>query len=131
MSEITFAEAIRMVHPDSNPNIMNPGDKVRTIMMYKKDPKKMFSCLSAWGLVNGSNQTGSPKKQKTLIEGIDSLIPNHVYNGNVVIRHKSCYGYMEVLRTTSKRVYFTENTTKIHGMKYCHIKSVIKAFKKV
>jgi hypothetical protein len=131
MSEITFAEAIRMVHPDSNPNINDAGVKVRTIMMYKKDPKKMFDCLFQWGLVKSNTAKSTTKRSKIKIKGIDSFLKNYIYNGSVVIKHKRIHGFFEVQRTTNKRVYFTPNTINIHGLKYCHINSVIKAFKKV
>lgn len=127
MKEITFNKAIKIVHPDANPTIENPGDKVRTIMMYKNNPKKMYRCLVNWGLI----ESEKPKKVTHLIRPIEGLLKNTYYNGNVVIKHKSCYGYLEVERTTSKRVYFTERTTAIHGLKYCHINSVTKAFVKV
>jgi len=130
MSEVTFAEAIRLVHPDSNPSIDNAGVKVSTIMMYKNQPKKMYDCLSEWGLVK-SNSTNTTKRPKIKLKGIDSLIKNYIYNGSVVIKHKNHYGYFEVQRTTNKRVYFTPNSTEIHGLKYCHVNSVAKAFKKI
>jgi len=125
---ITFKEAIKLVHPDSNPYVTNAGDKVRTVMLNKNDPLKLYNYLYTWGLIPGQTKE---KKKKILIQSISHISSHTVYNGTIVIKHKKFNGYFEVQRTTAKRCYFTEKTIKLYGMKFCSVNSIRKAFKKI
>lgn len=120
--EISFKDAIKMVHPDLNRGITDAGEKVSTIMLYKNDPRKMFLCLQKWGLIPGF--------QRKVIKRVymEGLLPNWRYMGNVTILHKKLRGEFKVLKTTSKRVYFTKETTDRTGKKFCNIGSVRTAY---
>jgi len=120
-SEISFSKAIKLVHPDINPNIKNASEKVKTIMLYKNNPIKLYKCLANWGLVKAE----TPPKLKRVF--LNSLKPNTLYDGTVWVTHKK--GLFKVKRTTNKRVYFDDAYTNGKMLKFCHIKSVINAFK--
>jgi len=129
MSEISFREAIRRVHPDTNKDVVDAGDKVRTIMMFKNEPSKMFLCLKKWGLLpDQSNSEQKPFRTRMERVYITGLRPNHFYNGSVTVLHKSKSGLFRVLKTTGKRVYFTADTIYNMGSKYCDIGSIVGAF---
>lgn len=134
MSTISFREAIRLVHPDTNPTIKDAGEKVKTIMMYKNKPESIFKCLVQWGLVsssykdsNGTTKQYTPRKVINR-EYLSHLVSNYVYNGSVTVVLKSQYGEFKVSKTTNKRVYFTPDTVAATGMKYCDVKSVYRAW---
>ena len=121
-SEISFNDAIKLVHPDSNPNITDAGNKVSTVMLYKNDPIKLHRLLTNWGILK------IKPVHELEREMLDSLIPNHVYDGTVWITHKK--GMFKVMRTTTKRVYLDggySNHSKVPT--FCHINSVKNAFK--
>jgi len=125
--EILFKDAIRLVHPDSNKNIIDAGEKVKTVMMYKNEPKMLYTCLRKWGLVpdQNGNFTKEEKKKTLIREMLSHLLPNHNYEGSFVfVHHKKLHGTFGVRRTTDKRVYFTKATTGRTGKKYCDINSV-------
>jgi hypothetical protein len=119
MNTITFKEAIKMVHPDSNPNITDAGEKVSAIMAYKNDGVALYKLLNFWGLV-GIKPEPEPKKFE--YERI-TLRPNTIYNGNVmasVIGIGNCV----IQRTTNKRVYFHKVTKDRTGRTFCSFNKI-------
>jgi hypothetical protein len=115
---INFRDAIRMVHPDSNPNIQDAGTKVREVMRFKKSPTHLFILMVRWGLVKEEIKPAQETKSTKF-----KLQPNKYYFGSVFIIHKT-KGILAVERTTNKRVYFTDADAKEAGIKYCSFKSV-------
>jgi hypothetical protein len=120
MNTISFKEAIKMVHPDTNPNILDAGEKVRMVMMYKNDESALYKMLNSWGLIGAGP---APKEEPEIKYRRITLYPNMVYNGwamaNVV-----GLGNCIIQRTTKKRVYFHEETTKRTGRKFCSFNKV-------
>lgn len=125
MSEITFRDAIRMVHPDTNKNITDAGEKVKTIMMFKNEPHKMYEFLKMWNLLPGQSYT-KPKTKKRVT--LSHLKRNTFYNGEVFIRHRKYSDVFQVSKTTDRRVYFTKDTRDNTGKSYCNIESVFSAY---
>jgi len=118
--EISFREAIKLVHPDSNPDVIDAGTKCKTVKLYRNDPVKLHRLLTRWGLLQTKPL---PQIERTFI---DSLLPNHIYNGNTWIQHKN--GFYKVMRTTTKRVYLDGGYMNTKDLTFCHINSVINAF---
>ena len=120
METISFTEAIKMVHPDSNPSIEDAGVKVRTIMQYKNEPQTMMRFLKQWGLIG--NVKSKSKSTSTTIRYFTHLKMNHYYYGEVSMIHKRYPGVVfKILRTTNKRVYFMPNEK---NMKFCNEGSI-------
>jgi len=119
---ISFQEAIKLVHPDSNPDVTDAGTKVKTVKLYRDDPVKLHRLLTQWGLL-------IKKQQQLKRKFLDNLQPNSLYDGTVYVTHKK--GIFKVMRTTTKRVYLDGcySTGTVEPLKYCHIDSVINAFK--
>ena len=130
MNTISFNKAIQMVHPDTNPNIVDAGTKVREIMMYKKEPTMMYMLLKKWGLINNTTTSKSRGPRKRYNHALKNLFRNHDYSHeNIFIFHRRYYGRFYVKRTTAKRVYFSDKTVRETGMKYCSMSSVNRAFR--
>jgi len=126
---INFSEAIRRVHPDSNKNITDAGDKVKTIMMYKNDPQRMFIALRKWNLLpsrfNNTTFKTEPKLKYTIITRLES---NTDYTGkNVYVSIRGGMFFFKIKKTTKKRVYFEPNA---YNRKFCNVNSVMSAWKK-
>ena len=52
--ELTFRELVKMVHPDSNPNITNPSEKMNDIMLNRGNSRALWNLAVRWGLVGGT-----------------------------------------------------------------------------
>ena len=125
---INFSEAIRRVHPDSNKNVTGAGDKVKTIMMYKNDPQRMFLALRKWDLLPSRFNNIFKTEQKPTFTIITWLEPNTDYTGkNIYVSINRSGISFGVKRTTKKRVYFESNP---YNRKFCNINKVLKAWKK-
>jgi hypothetical protein len=112
MNIISFKEAIKMVHPDSNPHITDAGEKVNAIMMYKNDETSLYKLLSNWGLLKGQ----SPIKEKAssvppiYTKVLYKMWPNEMYRGQVLVQVFGLNGDYAVKKTTDTRVIFTQDT---------------------
>lgn len=120
--EMTFREAVKLIHPDVNSNITDAGGKMNTLVMYKNEPKKIYLWMLKWGLVKNNQQT---VEKNYIWKCISRLGVHSFWNGNVIIEHKNGHKYY-VHRTTGKRAYFTDG----QGLKYCSVKSIKKAWMK-
>ena len=45
MNRLSFKEAVRLVHPDTNPHIIDSGDKMRTVMFHKGDEVVLYKLM--------------------------------------------------------------------------------------
>ena len=130
MNTISFNKAIQMVHPDTNPNIADAGTKVREIMMYKKEPAMMYSLLQRWGLIGNNTNTTTNRQKRRKNHFLKNLFKNYDYSyEDIFIFHRRYNGRFYVKKTTAKRVYFSDKTVRETGMKYCSMKSVVRAFR--
>ena len=121
---MNFREAVKKIHPDINPDIKDAGNKMRTLVINKNDPEKIYLWMKRWGLVAVSN-TEQKKESGFKFEwvAVNTLIANFFYNGKAVIRHKNGKVF-SVLRTTNKRAYFVEGSEQ----KFCNINSIHSAW---
>jgi hypothetical protein len=118
MNTITFKEAIKMVHPDTNPNIVNAGEKVRAVMAYKNDESALYKLLNHWGLIGSK-----PEPEKTFQYERIVLQPNTIYNGYVMASVVGL-GNCVIQRTTKKRVYFHKVTKDRTGRTFCSFNKI-------
>lgn len=56
MNTITFTEIAKMIHPDLNPSIDNPGEKMSLVTQNKNNPSFLFNLAVRWGLIKGHTQ---------------------------------------------------------------------------
>jgi len=115
MNTITFKEAIKMVHPDKNPQITDAGVKVSAVMACKHDGVALYRMLNQWGLI-GPKPTPEPEKSFKFEKIV--LQPNTIYNGYVMASVVGI-GNCIIQRTTSKRVYFHQETKDRTGRSFC------------
>jgi len=116
MNTITFREAIKLVHPDSNPNITNAGEKVKTVMYHKKNESVLYKLMVHWNLIK---RTRPIKKRAKSSKTVVRIIPNNRYYGNIRV---SVLGFGDgfiVNHTTAQRVYFTQETKARTGKTWC------------
>lgn len=64
MNTITYRELVKLIHPDLNPDISDPGGKMRLITIHKNDPARLFQFAVNWGLIT-PNYSFSHQEQKT------------------------------------------------------------------
>jgi len=79
MDTITFTELVKLIHPDHNPNITNPGEKMATVTRNRNNPSALFNYAVQWGLVTPSKDYHFNKETKTY----------HFQIGNVVVYHNT------------------------------------------
>ncbi|KXB08922.1 hypothetical protein AKJ59_00195 [candidate division MSBL1 archaeon SCGC-AAA385M02] len=119
---MNFREAVKRVHPDINPDMVDAGDKMRVLTTHKNEPRKIYMWMRKWGLVGITNS----EKQEPLYNWfkVNTLTANSMYNGAAIVRHKNGTFY-KVYKTTKKRAYFMGNSD---GRKFCHVNSVTDAW---
>ena len=117
MNTIDFRSAIKLVHPDSNPNITNAGEKVRTIKMFRDDEQKLYNYMVMWGLIKGKV---NPKQKVS----VPDIVPNRKYYGNIRVKIFGIGDGFIVSHTTKTRVYFTRETYHRTGRRWTSFKKV-------
>ena len=55
--EIGFKELVKMIHPDTNPDIQDASGKMTAVLRNRRDKKALWNLAVRWGLVQG---TGNP-----------------------------------------------------------------------
>lgn len=58
--ELTFREMVKLVHPDSNPNITNSGEKMNDVMLNRSNSRALWNLACRWGLVQGQENPNTP-----------------------------------------------------------------------
>lgn len=59
METITFRELVKMIHPDLNPEVIDPGTKMATAKRHRDNPSILFDFAVRWGLIKGNGATGN------------------------------------------------------------------------
>jgi len=122
MNQMSFRDAVKRVHPDTNPDITNAGEKMRTLTTYKNQPEKIYMWMKKWKLVDVTNN--EKQEPQYMWVNVNTLTANSMYNGTAVVRHKDGTLFW-VLKTTKKRAYFMSN---VDGRKFCHVNSITDAW---
>lgn len=65
---ITYAEAVRLVHPDLNPGIKNSGEKISKLKVHREEPETLYKFLVQWKIIE---DTECDKKEQSLDELIE------------------------------------------------------------
>ena len=119
---ISYGEAMRLVHPDINKDIINPAKKIEIIRMNKKSPETLYKWISKWKLLP-QQVTQQKKMSGQMMKFV--LEPNKIYvNQDIWVTHKKFKGKYKVLKTTNKRVYFKKDTVDETGKKYFNFTSI-------
>lgn len=114
MNYITFKKAIRLVHPDTNPNITDASTKVATIMANKNDEAVLYDWMVHWSLIKGiKNGVVKPTKKPPI--PVEPLVPNKKYYGRIRVKVFGLGDGFVVSHTTKQRVYFTKETKNRTG----------------
>lgn len=53
MSEISFKDLAKLIHPDTNPDIENPSEKMTLALRNRGDKKALWNLAVQWGVVEG------------------------------------------------------------------------------
>jgi len=67
---MNYKELIRLVHPDLNPTVKDPGVKISQIMSNKNNPSELMRLAIQWGLIKGSSDKSDSTKSKSSIDWI-------------------------------------------------------------
>ncbi len=104
MSKLDFNQLVKLIHPDNNSDIQEPGEKLIEATRYMDDPSTLFKLAIRWGLKQGD---GSKKDLDYVIdEGKDVNI-----NGE---RHI----IVEIQNSKNGIIVVTYNTNKKHYQKF-------------
>lgn len=116
MNTISFREAIKLVHPDINKNVIDASYKITTIKIYRNDEKYLYTLLSKWGDLkiknNGFKTSNKTKDYSTTIK----------INNEIFVKTKGIV--VRVIKITRKRYYFINNGV----MSFCNKYNAIKYF---
>ena len=94
---ISFKEIAKLIHPDSNPDISDPGAKMAHICRFKDKGEYLYRLGVKWGVI-----TDAPKKDvKPKVLGVGSKV--FVITRNVIAT---------IDRMTAKTVFFTDGGVK-------------------
>ncbi len=53
LMELTFTEIVKLIHPDSNPDIIDASDKMTIVVRNRGDKKALWNLAVRWKLVLG------------------------------------------------------------------------------
>lgn len=81
MDTITFTELVKMIHPDVNPHITNPGEKMSQVTSNRNNPSKLFELAVTWGLVTPSKNYSFSRSEEKKVYWFEV--------GNVVVYSKN------------------------------------------
>ena len=56
--EITFREIVKLIHPDSNPLITNPSEKMNDVLLNRANKMALWNLAVRWGLIDGIENNG-------------------------------------------------------------------------
>lgn len=56
--EITFKEIVKLIHPDSNPDITDSSEKMTIVVRNRGNVKALWNLAVRWGLVSGVENVG-------------------------------------------------------------------------
>ena len=56
--EITFKEIVKLIHPDSNPNITDASEKMTVVVRNRRDTKALWNLAVRWKLISGVENVG-------------------------------------------------------------------------
>ena len=59
--DISFKDIVKLIHPDTNPNITDASGKMSLVLKYKKDTAVLWNLAVKWCLVSGSYNVTSPE----------------------------------------------------------------------
>lgn len=59
--EITFHEIVKMIHPDTHPDIKDASVKMSLCVKYKRDNLALWNLAIKWGLVKGEYNISAPE----------------------------------------------------------------------
>ena len=51
--EISFTETVKLIHPDSNPDIKNASEKMSLALKNRRDNKALWNLCVRWGVIQG------------------------------------------------------------------------------
>ncbi len=51
--EISFTETVKLIHPDSNPDIKNASEKMTLALKNRRDNKALWNLCVRWGVLQG------------------------------------------------------------------------------
>jgi hypothetical protein len=97
-----------LIHPDINPNIENPGDKMIQAVTFKDDEKKLESLAIKWGLIEDNKP---PFKIKfTIEEGKDLIVNDDKY---IIVDVKKEKDFINIFAVKNDKIYkFKRNDVK-------------------
>ncbi len=112
---MNYKELIKMVHPDLNPNVKDPGVKISQIMSNKNNPSELMRLAISWGLIkSSSNESYTKSNQGTQKESsfnwvIFSYLNKKYFKPGMKVKFQSSRGEQIAWFVKSGRgkVYFT------------------------
>lgn len=118
MNTMTFRDAVRLVHPDTNPSITDAGVKMKYIMHHKNNEVNLYKLIKYWNLLPHKVSAPKEKADKKVY-----ILPNTIYNGTVSVGI-DCIGMIKVFKTTAKRAYFTKEEKIRTGRTWCNVEKI-------
>jgi hypothetical protein len=101
MEQITFKELVKKIHPDLNPNIDNPGQKMAEIVAHKNNPTQLMNLAIKWGFVKRNFNNNNWKLFINTIHHIDSF---------QLIKFKTSSGWKKAYFVSyiNRKIYLTD-----------------------
>ena len=118
METISFRQAVRLIHPDTNPSITDAGVKMNYVMAHKDNEENLYKLMNYWKLL--PHQVPKPEIK---VEKKVYILPNTIYNGSISVGIVGI-GMIKVLKTTAKRVYFTKEEKTRTGRSWANVDKI-------
>ena len=63
ISIINFKDAVKLIHPDINPDIADVGTKMNELLTWRDNPRMLHRLIDSWGIV----------PDKSIVSSVDSI----------------------------------------------------------
>ena len=57
--ELTFREIVKFIHPDSNPSVVNPSEKMTDAILNKSNKRALYNLAVRWGFINSTENVNT------------------------------------------------------------------------
>jgi curved DNA-binding protein CbpA len=56
---ITFREIVKLIHPDINPDVKEPANKLQRILLWRDNPRMLYRLAEKWGILTDDTKIRS------------------------------------------------------------------------
>lgn len=119
MSTISFREIVKLIHPDTNPNITEPGLKMVQVKENRGNERALYNLGVQWGVIQAPRaSTASTASNTASTASVDTTDyeefrrRNGIYQAGDLVWVTTKRSWVRVTRISGDKVFFQFNGKK-------------------